>query len=76
MKPVSDQVEATWRLKERMKTTGVAIVLCLNVGTDPPDIVKPTPCARMECWKNTMGVYRTKAAEEIGNALQMQYEKW
>jgi len=51
-------------------------VLCLNIGTDPPDVVRPTPCARVECWKNTVGIYRTKAAEEIGNALEKQYEKW
>lgn len=40
----------TWRMKERMKTVSVALVLCLNVGVDPPDIVKTQPCARLECW--------------------------
>lgn len=39
-----------WRMKERMKTVSVALVLCLNVGVDPPDIVKINPCARLECW--------------------------
>lgn len=29
-------VTPTWRLKERMKTVGVALVLALNIGTDPP----------------------------------------
>ena len=33
-----------------MKTVSVALVLCLNVGVDPPDVVKPQPCARVECW--------------------------
>ena len=33
-----------------MKTVSVALVLCLNVGVDPPDVVKTTPCARLECW--------------------------
>ena len=33
-----------------MKTVSVALVLCLNVGVDPPDIVKTQPCARLECW--------------------------
>lgn len=33
-----------------MKTVSVALVLCLNVGVDPPDVVKISPCARMECW--------------------------
>lgn len=33
-----------------MKTVSVALVLCLNVGVDPPDVVKTSPCARQECW--------------------------
>jgi len=34
----------------QMKTVSVALVMCLNVGVDPPGIVKMQPCARMECW--------------------------
>ena len=34
----------------QMKTVSVALVLCLNVGVDPPDIIKTSPCARKECW--------------------------
>lgn len=34
----------------QMKTVSVALVLCLNVGVDPPDVVKTSPCARLECW--------------------------
>ena len=41
-----------WRQKERMKTTCGILCLCLNIGTDPPDVVKTSPCARMECWVN------------------------
>lgn len=33
-----------------MKTVSVALVLCLNVGVDPPDVFKIQPCARLECW--------------------------
>lgn len=33
-----------------MKTVSVALVLCLNVGVDPPDFQKIDPCARLECW--------------------------
>ena len=25
-------------------------MLCLNIGVDPPDVVKTSPCARKECW--------------------------
>jgi len=34
----------------QMKTGCVALVLCLNISVDPPDVIKISPCARMECW--------------------------
>ena len=40
-----------------MKTVSVALVLCLNVGVDPPDVIKTSPCARLECW---MGKWLSK----------------
>lgn len=33
-----------------MKTGCVALFLCLNISVDPPDVIKISPCARMECW--------------------------
>jgi hypothetical protein len=33
-----------WRLKERMRTVSVALVACLNIRVDPPDVIKPSPC--------------------------------
>ncbi|KAH0548367.1 regulatory-associated protein of mTOR isoform X1 [Cotesia glomerata] len=65
-----------WRLKERMKTVSVALVLCLNVGVDPPDIVKTQPCARLECWIDPLSVSPQKALETVGSNLQKQYERW
>lgn len=49
---VNDDIFKTWVLTSmfQMKTVSVALVLCLNVGVDPPDIVKTQPCARLECW--------------------------
>ena len=38
----------TWRMRERMKTVSVALVICLNVGVDPPDVTKTDPCARQD----------------------------
>lgn len=73
--PISDhEFEPTWRLKGRMKTAGVALVACLNLGTDPPDVVKPVPCARRECWLDPTEP-KQKSLECIGHALQQQYEK-
>eukprot|EP00854_Cymbomonas_tetramitiformis_P001149 gene1149-1718_t len=32
-----------WRMKDRMKTMSVALIMCLNIGVDPPDVVKEEP---------------------------------
>ncbi|KAF4526070.1 hypothetical protein B566_EDAN007563 [Ephemera danica] len=69
-------ITQTWRMKERMKTVSVALVLCLNVGVDPPDIVKTQPCARLECWIDPLSMSSQKALENIGANLQKQYERW
>ncbi|KAK3091702.1 hypothetical protein FSP39_022003 [Pinctada imbricata] len=72
----SKKVTQTWRMKERMKTVSVALVLCLNVGVDPPDVVKTSPCARLECWIDPLASSPQKALEAIGSNLQKQYERW
>ncbi|KAG7238233.1 hypothetical protein INR49_031148 [Caranx melampygus] len=59
-----------------MKTVSVALVLCLNVGVDPPDVVKTSPCARLECWIDPLSMSPQKALETIGANLQKQYENW
>eukprot|EP00871_Galdieria_phlegrea_P005516 jgi/Galph1/5966/GphlegSOOS_G4585.1 len=66
----------SWRIRYRLKTVCVALVICLNVGVDPPDVVKPKPCARLECWIDPTSVSSQKAIESIGKALQLQYERW
>jgi regulator-associated protein of mTOR len=67
----------TWRNKSKMKTVRVALVLCLNIGTDPPDVVKTSPCARDECWiKTTEVLPPSKALAAVGENLQLQYERW
>ncbi|KAJ8681855.1 hypothetical protein QAD02_017647 [Eretmocerus hayati] len=71
-----NSISQTWRMKERMKTVSVALVLCLNVGVDPPDIVKTQPCARLECWIDPLSMSPQKALETIGSNLQKQYERW
>lgn len=72
----SEEVVNSWRLKRKTNTVGVALVVCLNIGTDPPDVFKPTNCARKECWFDPFSVPKSKALEHIGNTLQRQYEKW
>lgn len=65
-----------WRMKERMKTVSVALIVCLNVGVDPPDVLKVSPCARLECWVDPFVHQPQKALEHIGKNLQSQYERW
>ncbi|CAH0563709.1 unnamed protein product [Brassicogethes aeneus] len=71
-----DYIKQAWRMKERMKTVSVALVLCLNVGVDPPDVVKTQPCARLECWIDPLSMSPQKALDMIGQNLQTQYERW
>ncbi|XP_030064459.1 regulatory-associated protein of mTOR isoform X2 [Microcaecilia unicolor] len=72
----SKSLAQSWRMKDRMKTVSVALVLCLNVGVDPPDVVKTSPCARLECWIDPLSMGPQKALETIGANLQKQYENW
>ena len=72
----SEGLVSKWRPKERLKTTAVALVICLNIGVDPPDIVKVSPCARLECWIDPLSMQPQKALEAIGKSLQAQYERW
>ncbi|WPK25434.1 hypothetical protein PUMCH_002751 [Australozyma saopauloensis] len=65
-----------WKvMKERQKTIAAAVVLCLNLGVDPPDVMKTYPCAKLEAWCDP-GAYTDtkKAIEAIGKSLQAQYE--
>lgn len=55
-----------WRQKEKLKTTAVALVMCLNIGVDPPDVIKISPCARLECWVDPLSMQPAKALETIG----------
>lgn len=71
-----DQLISDWRMKERMKTVSVALVLCLNIGIDPPDVVKTNPCAKLEAWVDPFAFPPQKALETIGRNLQNQYEVW
>jgi WD40 repeat protein len=54
----------------------VALVVCLNIGVDPPDVLKLAPCARAECWINPLLGPPAKALDAVGKALQAQYERW
>lgn len=47
--PLQTEEVPPWRMRERIKTSSLVLVMALNLGVDPPDVIKPTPCARLEC---------------------------
>lgn len=57
-----------WRLKSRMKTFNAGMFICLNLGVDPPDVVKTNPCAKLECWLDPTALPSSKAIEAIGRS--------
>lgn len=65
-----------WKIvKDRQKTVAAALLLCLNLGVDPPDVTKTQPCARLEAWVDPLSFQDSKKAiEQIGKNLQSQYE--
>lgn len=65
-----------WRMKDRMKTVSAALAICLNIGVDPPDVIKTNPTAKLEAWVDPTGASggTTKTMEQIGKRLQEQYE--
>ena len=70
-------IVSEWRQRDRCKTIVAALMLCLNIGVDPPDIVKTNPTAKLECWIDPgppQSSGNTKVMETIGKALQTQYE--
>ncbi|KAH7920933.1 hypothetical protein BV22DRAFT_765532 [Leucogyrophana mollusca] len=58
----------------KLKTANAALVLCLNIDVDPPDIIKTNPCAVLECWVDPHTLPSNKALEAIGTNLQHQFE--
>ncbi|KAK7614320.1 WD repeat-containing protein-like protein mip1 [Phyllosticta paracitricarpa] len=67
-----------WRMKDRLKTVSAVLALCLNIGVDPPDVIKTNPCAKLECWIDptiSTGTSGHTPMNNIGKALQTQYEQ-
>lgn len=58
----------------KLKTHNAALVLCLNIDVDPPDVVKTNPCATLECWVDPHTMPSYKALDIIGTNLRHQFE--
>ena len=66
-----------WRMRDRLKTVCAALAVCLNIGVDPPDVVRTNPTSTMECWTDTSNpaTPSQKIMEKICGKLQQQYEQ-
>ena len=69
-----------WRSKDcdkrSMRTEAIVICLCLNLGVDPPDIVRTNPCSVLEAWMNPNDLPSSRALEVIADRLEQQYSAW
>lgn len=63
-----------WRTKDKVKTIAGALVVCLRIGFDPPDIIKTSPCARLETWVDTTAVGKDRAMDQISKNIEQQFE--
>ena len=63
-----------WRMRERLRTVTAALVMCLNIGVDPPDVSKTNPCSKLICWMDPESLDASKALPAIGRNLQVQFE--
>ena len=70
--PQDGEPSPSWRVRDRMKTVGVGLVMALNV----PEIVKHHSSATTQCWMDLSTVSKQKAKEVIGIRLEAQYARW
>lgn len=63
-----------WRQRDRLKTVSAALAVCLNISVEPPDQLRTNPGAKLEAWTDPYHPPPQKALENIGKALQAQYE--
>ena len=55
---------------EKSKTVAVIIAMCLNLGIQPPDVIKPDDAAKLLTWQIP------KNSDAIIRNLQLQYQLW
>lgn len=74
--PAGSWPSQDWRMRDRLKTVSAALAICLNIGVDPPDVVKTNPTSKLECWVDPTATTggQNKVMEQIGKKLQEQYE--
>jgi hypothetical protein len=63
-----------WMASDRRRTSRGVLALSLNIGVDPPDVVKQEASAFLECWLDPYLADAEKSVLLIGEALSRQYE--
>ena len=74
--PPSSSLPPTWRQLTRTRTVSACLILCLNIGVDPPDALKPSHPSTLETWLDPLSLPSLKALKQVGARLQAQYERW
>jgi WD40 repeat protein len=66
-----------WRIKPSSVTKAAGLVLCLNIGTDPPDAERVEPCARLESWTDPSAFENPQEAlRVIGKEMLGAWRDW
>ncbi|CAN8063241.1 unnamed protein product [Agarophyton chilense] len=63
-----------WRFTDRIRTVNGVLILCLNIGVDPPNISRLSPCARLEAWTEPNLQNPTDSMQQISTTLKRQFE--
>ena len=66
-RPVLQSLDA-WRSLDRLRTAAIGIIVCLNIGTDPPDVEegRTPPYARDESWIDPTKLTPQRAINAVG----------
>ncbi|KAJ2716338.1 Target of rapamycin complex 1 subunit kog1 [Coemansia spiralis] len=56
---------ADWRTHEKLRTVGALLVICLNLGIDPPGVPRPKERAVLEAWVDPNAPVQAPTPEEI-----------
>ncbi|KAJ6232937.1 regulatory-associated protein of mtor [Anaeramoeba flamelloides] len=65
-----------WKTRSKTRTVIGILVTCLNIGIEPPNVIKPDPCCHLECWVDPRKYTKDKAMILIGRNLQLQFVKF
>ncbi|KAJ3433118.1 regulatory-associated protein of mtor [Anaeramoeba flamelloides] len=72
--PFSQDEKLIRKPKSKTQTELGILCTCLNLGIDPPDVVKPNPCSTLECWVDPKQYSKKTALLHILTNLEKQFK--